>query len=265
MKGHYLRKCGWSYDRIGMAAALAGLTSWLLNSPAGFLIDQTRRRRVLLAGASLLVGFCFALLPLACEHQVWVFVLLGLAGVGKTFFGPLTNALTLGMTGHVALNRSLGVKEGWNHAGNIAAALTAMLLVSRFPVTSVFVAVAFVSVLAAASAFLIRAEELGHERIGPSSLALSSAEKKPVRFAEVIRDRRVAILLASATLFHLANAPVMPLVSQKITHVGGQYPTVRVDPSIQIPLRSIRAGSGLAGATSRRMARAPTDPLRSVA
>ena len=170
---NYLRKCGWTYDRIGMAGSLAGLTTWLMNSPAGFLIDRTARRRLLLASASLLVGLCFALLPMTGENVVGVFLLLGLAGVGKTFFGPLTNAFTLGMTGHVRLNRSLGIKEGWNHAGNIVAALSAMLLVRQFPVTSVFYSVAVVSVLAAASGFLIRNDELSHGG--------SQTEPEPVR------------------------------------------------------------------------------------
>jgi hypothetical protein len=42
-----------------------------------------------------------------------------------------------------------------------------------------------------------------------------------VRFRELLCDGRVAVLLASAALFHLANAPVMPLVAQKVAYVGG--------------------------------------------
>ena len=34
-------------------------------------------------------------------------------------------ALALGLVGHAALNRTIGVNQGWNHAGNIAAALSA--------------------------------------------------------------------------------------------------------------------------------------------
>src|SRR2546425_5716674 len=42
-----------------------------------------------------------------------------------------------------------------------------------------------------------------------------------VRFRELLCNGRVAVLLASAALFHLANAPVMPLVAQKVAYVGG--------------------------------------------
>src|SRR5271167_867031 len=55
----YLVECGWGYDTIGAAVGLAGLVSWLMNSPGGFLIDHMRHRRLLMAAASLLVGACF--------------------------------------------------------------------------------------------------------------------------------------------------------------------------------------------------------------
>ena len=212
----YLVECGWGYDTIGAATAFAGLVSFLTHFPAGFLIDRTRRRRLLLAGASLLVGMCIGSLPFASESRVGVFAVLALAAVGKPVFGPITNALTLGLIGHTGWNRALGVKEGWNHAGNIAAAFTAMVLVSYYPVPAVFFAVTVASALAAASGFLIRSSDLHNQHIAGHSFT-----RPHVPFLDLVRDSRVAILLASAVLFHLANAPVMPLVAQKIRHVGG--------------------------------------------
>jgi MFS family permease len=246
----YLVECGWGYDTIGAAAALAGLVSFLTHSPAGFIIDFTRRHRLLLAGSSMLVGACFGVLPFVCESRIGVFILLAIAGFGKPFFGPITNALTLEMAGHAGLNRSLGFKEGWNHAGNIVAALSAMVLVSYFPVTAVFIAVTVVSVLAAASGFLIRPGELHHD------LAASSRFARPFTpFLELIRARRVATLLASAVLFHLANAPVMPLVAQKIRHVGGSNSQVAgvvlIAQAVMIPVAL------LAGFLGERWGRKP--------
>src|SRR5205814_631770 len=119
---------------------------------------------LLLAASSLLVGVCFALLPLRPDSRVWVFALLAAAALGQPLFGPLINALTLGLAGHAGLNRAVGVNEGWNHAGNFAAALTAMGLVSQLPVTSVFLAVTAASVLAAGCALLIRPGERDDNR-----------------------------------------------------------------------------------------------------
>src|SRR5213596_2536053 len=59
----FLAERGWRNDTIGFAAAMAGLGVLLMQTPAGLLIDRVRRRRTLLAGASLLLGFCYGVLP----------------------------------------------------------------------------------------------------------------------------------------------------------------------------------------------------------
>src|SRR4030081_2327040 len=52
----------WRYDAIGLATALAGLGVFLMQTPAGFIVDRVFRRRTLLAGASLLLGVCYGLM-----------------------------------------------------------------------------------------------------------------------------------------------------------------------------------------------------------
>jgi predicted MFS family arabinose efflux permease len=201
----------WRDDAIGTAIALAGLGVFLLQTPAGFLVDRVRQRRALLAGASLLLGFCYGVLPLTPARWWFVDPLLFLAGAGHAFFTPLLGALALGLVGHAALSRTVGSNQGWNHAGNVAAALTAMLLVGWLGLSSVFYAVLVVSVLAAASVFVIRDDELDYRRASGVS-GNGDGREEPIGIFELFRDRRVVILFAATALFHLANAPVMPLV-----------------------------------------------------
>jgi len=238
----YLQDSGWRFDSIGSLAALAGLVSLVVHLPGGFLIDRFRHSRVLLAAASLIVGGAFGFLALVPATRLWVGVLLVTAAVGKPFFGPLTNALTLGLVGHNRLDRALGINQAWNHAGNIAAALTAMALVSLLPVASVFFAVAAASVCAASSALLIRPSELDERR---ASGLDQTPVSQMVRLTDLLKDRRLAVLLGAAVLFHLANAPVMPLVAQKVRHVGGSNghvaAVVLVAQSVMIPV-AILAG-----------------------
>jgi len=215
----YLMDQGWRFDAIGMVAALAGLVSLLMSSPGGFLVDRFRHRQTLMAGAALLVGCCFGLLPLLPASYVWIGTLLVAAAVLNPLFGPLTGALTLGLVGHSRLSRALGINQSWDHAGNIGAALTAMTLVRFFPVASVFYAVAAASAFSAGAVFLIRRSELNDRRA--EGLAVQGNSTPAVHFRELICDWRIAVLLGSAALFHLANAPVMPLVAQKVKHVGG--------------------------------------------
>ncbi len=231
----YLAERGWRNDAIGLAAAVAGLGVCLMQTPAGYLVDRIRQRRGLLAGASLLVGAGYGLVPLL--PAVWGVVgpLVFLAGVGNAFFNPLLGALALGLVGHAALSKTMGVNQGWNHAGNIAAALMAMLLASRFGTSAVFVAIAAVSFLAALSIGLIRADEVNEER---ATGAAGSRETASLR--DLFRDRRVLILFAATALFHLANAPVMPLVGLYITRLGGSNTQVAavvlVAQTVMIPV-----------------------------
>jgi len=234
LHGHH-----WRYDAIGLATALAGLGVFLMQTPAGFLVDRVRWRRSLLAGASLLLGVCFGLVAVGPAREWLIDPLLFLAGAGQAFFAPLLGALALGLVGHAALSKTMGMNQGWNHAGNLAAALSAMVLVSWFSLSSIFYAVTAVSVLAAASVFLIRLDELD-ERRASGVTTNGDGRSCPVSFLELFRDRRVVILFAATALFHLANAPVMPLVALYVKHLQGNdqqvAAVVLVAQTVMIPV-----------------------------
>ena len=235
----FLHSRHWRYDAIGLAAALAGLGVFLMQSPAGFIVDRVSQRRALLAGASLLLGVCYGLVSLVPAHWWLIDPLLFVAGAGHAFFTPLLGALALGLVGHAALNKTMGMNQGWNHAGNIAAALSAMVLVSWFSLSSVFYAVTVVSVLAAASVFLIRSDELDEGR-ATGVTNDGGGGLRPLGLLGLFRDRRVVILFAATALFHLANAPVMPLVALYVKHVQGNdqqvAAVVLVAQAVMIPV-----------------------------
>ena len=234
----FLQNRHWRYDAIGLATALAGLGVFLMQTPAGFIVDGFSKRRTLLAGASLLLGACYGLLPILPAHWWLIDPLLFIAGTGNAFFTPLLGALALGLVGHTALSRTMGWNQGWNHAGNIAAALIAMVLVSCFHLSAIFYAVTIVSILAAASVFLIRPNELDERRA--TGATTGEGKSRPVSLPELFRDRRVVILFAATALFHLANAPVMPLVALYVKHLHGSdrqvAAVVLVAQTVMIPV-----------------------------
>ena len=215
--GAYLQGKQWSETAIGVALSLAGLGVFLMQTPAGMIVDRVRQRRTLLAGASILLGVCYGLLPLVPAHSGWVDSLLFVAGTGQAFFLPLLGALALGLVGHAALNRTVGSNQSWNHAGNLAAALLAMGLVSLFGVPSVFYAVPIISALAASSVFFIRKAEIDEYRASGAA----DGGGKGAGLRELLKDRRVLVLLAATALFHLANAPVMPFIGAYIKSLNG--------------------------------------------
>ncbi|MGB8113682.1 MAG: MFS transporter [Candidatus Sulfotelmatobacter sp.] len=213
----FLKEAHWRYDSIGFATALAGLGTLVLQPIAGELTDRISSRRFLFALSAVLTGGCFVALPLVPSNQRWIDGLLFMSGAVQSFFAPLLGALALALVGHRLLNHTAGVNQSWNHAGNIAAALAAILLVRFMGISSVFYAVGVSSVFGAASILLIREKDLD-ERLA-SGLAESS--DAPVPWKNLLRERSVLALIASIFLFHLANAPILPVTALYVKQLGG--------------------------------------------
>jgi MFS family permease len=99
--------------------------------------------------------------------------------------------------------------------------------------------VASVSILAAVAVMLIRPADLAKRSIDATQTHSRAS------LADLLKHRHVLPLLVSAVLFHIANAPVMPLVAQKVKIVGGSNvqvaAVVLVAQSVMIPV-AILAG-----------------------
>ncbi len=215
--GVLLKEHGWRYDAIGIATAAAGLGTLVMQTPAGILCDRVSSRRTLFGVTAVATGFCFAIIPAIASHEKTVDAVLFLSGIVQSFFAPLLGALALALVGHQLLNRTAGTNQGWNHAGNIVAAVAAMGLVKWLGVSSVFYSVGASSLLAAGSVLLILREDLD-ERV---AMGLSDEKSQSMGWRELLRDRTIRIVFAAIFLFHLANAPVLPLTALYVKKLGG--------------------------------------------
>jgi MFS family permease len=215
--GVFLKAHGWRYSSIGMATAAAGLGTLVMQTPAGILSDRISSRRFLFATCAVLTGICFSIVPLLAERHTTVDGLLFFAGAVQSFFGPVLGALALALAGHELLNKIAGTNQGWNHAGNIVAALAAMGVVQWLGVSSLFYAVGVSSLAAAVSVFLIRKDDL-NEKLASG---LKEESSQPMSWRELLKDRTILAVFAAIFLFHLANAPILPTVALYVKQLGG--------------------------------------------
>jgi MFS family permease len=213
----FLKRSGWRYDALGVATAAAGLGTLLFQGFAGWLTDRISRRRLLFATVAVLTGACFVAIPLLPHSAAAVDSVLFVSGAAQSFFGPLLGALALGLAGHKMLNRIMGENQGWNHAGNIVAALMAMALVSSLGLNAVFYSVGVCSLVAAASVMQIREDDLD-EKV---ATGLTADQDKQVKWTDLFRDKTVLFLFISVFAFHLANAPILPAVALYVKQLGG--------------------------------------------
>lgn len=195
-----------------------GFGTLLFQTPAGVLTDRVHSRRALFFAASIMVGVSLGLIPFVPRIAPVVDPLLFVAGVVQTIFGPVLAALALALVGYHRLSRMLGENQGWNHAGNIAAALVAYATIRLYGSASIFYSVATSSVLAALAVVLIRRSELD-ENIGSGDGHKEKILQESWR--TLLTDRRMLFLFLAVSAFHLANAPILPTTALYIRRLGG--------------------------------------------
>jgi MFS family permease len=215
--GVLLREHRWRYDAIGIATAAAGLGTLIMQTPAGMIADRVSSRRFLFAACAIVTGLCFAAVPIFANQKLLVDAILFVSGAVQSFFAPLLGALALALAGHKLLNRIAGTNQSWNHAGNIAAALAAIALVNLLGIRSVFYSVGVSSILAAAAVLLIRPENLDER----AAAGLNPEHASAMRWGELLQDNKIRNVFIAIFLFHLANAPILPLTAVYVKHLGG--------------------------------------------
>ena len=228
----YLAVKHWDPSRIGMAMSAMGIASVIAQTPAGALIDRTRRKQAWMVAASALT----ALAAIAMVRMPSLPVILGAQatiGVASAIFAPAIAAVSLGLVGHARMSRRTGRNEAYNHAGNVVAAVLAGLIGDHIAYEGIFYLLAGMCGLSVVATLLIRRDEIdddlargadgakpGEARGGMHDRDLDSSHAGPkvARIGELFRDRRVLIFAGSVVLFHFANAAMLPLVGQKMTH-----------------------------------------------
>lgn len=217
----FLQQHQWKYDQIGIAVAVGGLGTFLFQIFAGLIADRVNNKRLLLAASSLVLGISYGLIPLIVDKVFLVYCCVVIAGAANTFFVPLLACLALMIAGHKDFDRLMGVNQSWNHVGNIAAALLALLMVKIYGVASIFYVVFLVSLLASLSIFCISKTELEASHNQEKTSVNENWNVFVKNFYQLLKNKTVQILILTVMLFHFANAPIMPLVGLYLKHLGG--------------------------------------------
>ena len=214
----YMATKHWDPSKIGMAMSAMGIASVVAQTPAGALIDRTRRKRGWMVAASVLI----ALASVAMIRVPTLPVILGsqaALGVASAIFAPAIAAVSLGLVGHARMARRTGRNEAFNHAGNVIAAILAGVIGDHVAYEGIFYLLAGMCGLSIVATLLIRRDEIDDDlaRGADGEGAEHESEPKIARVGELFRDRRILIFSASVVLFHFANAAMLPLVGQKMT------------------------------------------------
>jgi MFS family permease len=209
----------WDPASIGVVMTLAGIAALLTQGPAGALIDRTRSKRAVIAVAALLVTGSCVLLPFVSSFSL-VALTQAASAVAASVFAPAISAISLGITGPRAFTGRTGRNETFNHAGNAVAALLAGGLAYLFGPVVVFYLMAFMALASVVAVSCVSAAAIDHEVARGFDPAHHHDHEQPSGIKVLLSNRPLLLFAICCALFHLANAAMLPLVSQKLSQIN---------------------------------------------
>lgn len=213
----------WDPASIGIVMTVSAIAGLITQGPAGALIDSTHYKRAVIAIAALLVTGSCLILPFTSSVSL-IAITQAASGVAASVFVPAIAAISLGITGPKAFTRRTGRNETFNHAGNACAAMLAGGFAYLFGPIAVFYLMAAMAVVSVIAVSYVDATAIDHD-VARELARQDAHHAQPSGFRALASNKTLLLFAACCALFHLANAAMLPLVSQKLAQVDLQLAT----------------------------------------
>jgi MFS family permease len=207
----------WSLAAVGVVTMTGGWLGLAMQAPIGAAIDAMSAKRGLIGAALCVLAAGAIVIFLAPSFWPVIVANAAIATVGDVF-GPAVAALTLGLYQRTDLARRMGRNAAFDHAGNVAIAAVAAIVGWAFSQRAVFLLVPVFAVLAAVAVSSIPASAIDHRRARAAEPDRrdDNGERAPSGLSILATCRPLVVYAGCTILFHFANAPLLPLVGQKL-------------------------------------------------
>jgi MFS family permease len=205
----------WDAGHIGVIMTIAGIATVAARAPAGALVDRTSWKRGLIVSAASFVAA--GAMVLSLFPQFWPAAAAQMViGTCDAVFPPAIAAISLGIVGRRAFTRRIGRNEAFNHAGNVFTAIAAGLAGYLIAPGAVLWLVTVLAIASACAALAIDGREIDHE-LARGADKESDGKIKPSRLRVIFECKPLLIFTAAITLFHFANAAMLPLIGERLS------------------------------------------------
>jgi MFS family permease len=206
----------WDPASIGIAMSVIGIATVIAQTSAGWLIDTLKQKRLLVVIAALLVGINCAAIT-AVPTLPFIIAVQALNGIAVAVFPPAVAAITLSLVGPQRFAARMGLNEAFNHGGNVAAAALAGLAGYALGREWIFYLVGAIALANAVSVLFIRETEIDHQLARAAAPLTTSAQKTGGSVIALLTRPELLIFALAVTLFHFANAAMLPLAGQLLS------------------------------------------------
>ncbi len=244
----------WDSGSIVVVMSIGGIAGLLTQTPAGVLIDA---KRGIIIGAAILITVGSLLLPFFPQFSL-VALMQVATGASGAIFPPAIAAITLGIVGPKAFSRRVGRNEAFNHAGNATAATLAGGTAYFFGPIAVFWVMAAMAVVSIVATLSIPAGAINHDIARGLTAEQEKKAEQPSGFRVLLECRPLLIFAACVTMFHFANAAMLPLVGQKLALADRDIGTALMSVCIvaaqivMVPCSASSCGNSVSSQTQSR-------------
>jgi len=204
----------WDAGRIGVVLTIAGVATVLARGPGGALVDAVHWKRTLIAVGALAVAIAAGVMALV--PQFWpIAAAQAASGIADAIFPSAVAAISLGIVGRKLFPRRIGRNEAFNHAGNAVTAIVAGLAGYFIASGAVLWLIAALALASIAAVYAIDGRAVDHEAARGADDG--GRGHQPSRLSVLFENRSLLFFTAAITLFHFANAAMLPLIGEKLS------------------------------------------------
>lgn len=238
--------------QVGIAISTTSIVGILAQTPLGAVVDASGDKRRLIAIATLTVAISYMII--VHFPAFWaVIAAQGMIGISAVIVGPAVAAASLGLVGKERLEKRVGRNEALNHTGNVVAAIVAGILGQFVGRAWIFYFFVILCILTIVSVFQIRKKDIDNTE----ARADDRENKERASMKDLLSDRTLIIFASSVILFYLANAALLPLVSQELTKGKQNAPSLYVSAAVIVAQLIMIPVAAWAGTTASKWGRKP--------
>jgi len=251
----HLAENAWAPASIGAVLTISGIVGLTTQIPAGELIDMIASKRALVGVAAVAAALALTIFGLRSDFPSVAGAAVIQGGVGSVL-GPSIAAVSLGLVGHDALAERLGRNQRFASIGGLSAAAMMGAIGYLLPTRDIFLVAAALAIPLLWTLLRINGADI---HFGRSCGAPDHHETKPDRVSRgyLFKDVRFLIFMTCLLLFQLANASVLPQVSELLAHSEGRSSSLAVSALIVVPQLVVALLAPWAGRTAETWGRRP--------
>jgi len=249
----YLTSQGWTQVDIGLVLTARGLAGLALQMPGGAIVDAARSERGVAAVAMVAISASALIIALMPTFPA-VFGAQILHAAGSSVVSPALAAISLGLVGYAASGERFGRNARFAAIGNAVAAAGMGAVGYFWSSHAVFLVTAALIIPTLLALAQIRPEEVDPVRCHGG---VAPGRSKMAALRILLTNRSLLIFAACVTVFHLANAAMLPLMASVVTMRSSAWATTLVAAAIVVPQIVVAAFSPAVGRWAQRWGRRP--------